>query len=144
MTKRILAISKALFPTIFLVAGMMSSTAYSYETLSVSPDGIRFYECGDEKNSVEGCHTFWLKEIRNGDSQGWRSGYCINRLCYQGGVAWWYWKLGNIGDSILKGFVQRDYQGPNNESLLGDAKLISRKNNCYLAANRTFCMVPMK
>jgi hypothetical protein len=130
-----------------VIGAALSSSSLSSEVDSVSPDGIRFYKCNEERLSSEGCHKYWLKSIWKGDSQGWLTGYCPRdskgTLCYQGGVAWWYWKSGVIGDPVLKGFVHRDYQSPGNDTYLGDAKLISAKDYCYSVATRIFCMKPM-
>jgi hypothetical protein len=138
---------KSLLFSLALFHAVLPVALSSSEVDSVSPDGVRFYKCEDERSSSEGCYSFWLKSIWKGDSQGWRTGYCPGDsrgfLCYQGGVAWWYWKSGKIGDPILKGFFHRDYQSPGDDTYLGDAILVSKENFCYLAAGRTFCMKPM-
>ena len=116
-----------------------------------APDGTQTYRCGSEKNSGMGCCTYWVKSVSpdliDQSSDGlWRPAACSDEgrgLCYQGGVAWWYWSEGSIGDNQLKDFVHRDYTVPGNDNALGTALLVDPRKNCYRLAGRTFCMVPM-
>lgn len=132
-----------LFLLVILATAMLPRIASSQEVDSVSPDGLRFYSCKEEKNPYYGCYTYWLKSIVNGDSSGWHIGFCEERACHAGGVLWWGWRSGQLGDRVLGGFVHRDYEGPDNQSNLGDAIKLSGNNNCYQAAQRRFCMVRM-
>jgi len=135
----------ALVVTLYL----LSSIAQAAET-SRAPDGSRTYKCGAEKQSFMGCFNYWVKSSapdlpkadRTSDNK-WSPAFCGKNLCFQGGVAWWYWKSGAIGSQELKGFTHRDYSVPGNDNLLGTAKKIKGSKCCYLVAGRTFCMVPM-
>lgn len=121
-----------------------------------SPDMKTYYICGKEKNSAMGCYTHWvkshspdLKSDNNKDQVKWLPASCSSTkdkggLCYQGGVAWWYWSAGEIGDSELQDFVHRDYASPKNETNLGTATRSTKGGFCYVARERTFCMIPMK
>ena len=76
--------------------------------LFISPDGKESYKCGSEKDSAMGCFTHWVRsvspDLTDELSGAWRPAFCSDEksgLCYQGGVAWWYWAEGNIGDIEL-------------------------------------------
>ena len=68
-----------------------------------------------------------------------------------GGVPWWWWNKGKVGDPLLKGFGVRDYRLVNgfNDTSYGDAVRMKGKKYCYEVnwSGRywgTYCMVPMK
>ena len=125
---------------------------------SVSPDGVRGYTCGHERESVEGCFNTWTKLTHQGKSEGWVPAYCSDQRdaysqghCYQGGVPWWWWNgEGHIGGSLLRDFWFRDYAGPEvngvfrNDNSYGDARRLPGEVNCYQAKQSTFCMQPMR
>jgi hypothetical protein len=142
----------------FIVAIQLLSITSQAAERSQSPDGSTTYKCGAEKQSAEGCFNYWVKSYSPdlpksaGTSDGkWLAAYCKyynydnykSYLCFQGGVAWWYWTSGAIGSQELKGFTHRDYSVPGNDNLLGTAKQIKGSKGCYSVRGRTFCMVPM-
>ena len=68
-----------------------------------------------------------------------------------GGVPWWWWNKGKVGDPILKGFGVHDYRLVNgtNDTIYGDAVRMKSKKYCYEVNWSgkywgTYCMVPMK
>ena len=142
--------------TLYLMISCVFSPSLSANAKEFkSPDQKVTYICGAEKNSAMGCFTHWVKSIRPDlesdvyvDTGKWRPAACSSTreeggLCYQGGVAWWYWSKGKIGDAELQDFVHRDYAGPKNETNLGNAFLAINGGYCYTARRRTFCMIPM-
>ena len=145
---------------VFLALQFNSALADQVE-MSWSPDRSVRYECGDEADSSIGCFNTWVLtegSVSDASMDGhWRPVKCINPsmssdggLCYQGGVAWWYWKRGDLGDPILFDFVHRDYAGPmidgrwRNDTPKGDARLDRNRDSCYVAMKQTYCMVPMQ
>ena len=137
-----------------------NSAAANQVMESWSPDRAMHYSCGDEADSAMGCFNTWvMTEGSVSDASMdhlWRPVKCINPsesaeggLCYQGGVAWWYWSRGDLGDPVLFDFVHRDYAGPmvngrwRNDTPKGDARLDGQRDHCYVAMKQTFCMVPM-
>jgi hypothetical protein len=142
---------------IIVAIQLLSITSQAAER-SQSPDGSTTYKCGAEKQSAMGCFNYWVKSYspdlpkRDRTSDGrWLAASCKyynydnykSYLCFQGGVAWWYWTSGAIGSQELKGFTHRDYSVPGNDNLLGTAKQIKGSKGCYSVRGRTFCMVPM-
>ena len=122
---------------------------------SKAPDGSTTYTCGDERGSAVGCFNYWVKsyspDLPKADRTNdgiWVAASCSSSaaeggLCYQGGVAWWYWSRGAIGDQELTGFTHRDYSVPGNDNRLGTAIQIKGREGCYGVAGRTFCMIRM-
>ena len=150
----------AIVSTIALMVQLNPAIAQQ-NIISWSPDHSTSYECGSEVDSAMGCFNTWvLTEGSVGDASmdhQWRPAKCINPsesseggLCYQGGVPWWYWSRGDLGDPVLFNFVHRDYAGPmingrwRNDTPKGNAKLHQSRNHCYVAMQQTFCMVPMR
>ena len=140
---------------------MFWNPVYSTETIYTSPDGKTTYQCGSESASAMGCFNYWVlmdgpkvsAEVKN----RWRPAKCSNPdgtpyqgLCYQGGVAWWYWQKGNIGDAVLYDFKHRDYAGPmingiwRNDTPKGNARKDHSRPGCYIAMTETYCMVPLE
>ena len=147
--------------TVVFLALQFNSALADQVEMSWSPDRSVRYECGDEADSSIGCFNTWVLtegSVSDASMDGhWRPVKCINPsmssdggLCYQGGVAWWYWKRGDLGDPILFDFVHRDYAGPmidgrwRNDTPKGDARLDRNRDGCYVAMKQTYCMVPMQ
>ena len=141
---------------LILAAGLIESGHAAPD--SISPDGLKTYSCGAERESAEGCFNKWTKLIHEGSSDGWMPAYCSDQPdgysqghCYQGGAPWWWWNgVGRIGDPVLKDFWFRDYAGSEengvmrNDNPYGDASRLPGELNCYQAKESTFCMQPMR
>ena len=117
---------------------------------SIAPDGVTTYTCGVEKNSYIGCFDTWVRVTKKGKDGPWQPASCKDALCYQGGVAWWYW-LGKeaIGAPVLTDFWVRDYDktlngGRSNENPYGDAVRIDGEIPCYSVKKDIYCMKPMR
>ena len=117
---------------------------------SIAPDGATTYTCGLEKYSYIGCFDTWVRVTKQGNEGSWQPASCKDALCYQGGVAWWYW-LGKekIGAPVLTDFWVRDYDktlngGKSNENPYGDAVRIGGEIPCYAVKENTYCMKPMQ
>ena len=120
------------------------------EEFSIAPDGVTTYTCGVEKNSYIGCFDTWIRVTKQGKDGPWQPASCKEGMCFQGGVAWWYW-LGKeaIGAPLLTDFWVRDYDktlngGRSNENPYGDAVRIDGKIPCYLVKKDIYCMKPMR
>lgn len=111
-----------------------------------APDGHQEYFCTElQQGSAAGCYTHWTRTIHiNGRAGDWTPAICGDTWCNQGGVPWWWWKEGKLGDPVLKDFWIRDYRRPNNNNPYGDARRLPGKTNCYSAKERIICMEQMK
>jgi hypothetical protein len=111
-----------------------------------APDGVEEYICSElQESSAAGCYTHWTRTIYiNGKAWPWTPAICRESSCNQGGVPWWWWNEGKLGEPVLKDFWIRDYKGPKNNNPYGDAKRIPGESNCYSVQERIICMQRME
>ena len=120
------------------------------EEYSIAPDGVIIYSCGVEKNSHIGCFDTWVRVTKQGKDGPWQPASCKEGLCFQGGVAWWYWRGKEaIGAPVLTDFWVRDYDktlngGKSNENPYGDAVRINGEIPCYSVKQNIYCMKQMR
>ena len=138
-----------------------------------SPDGQQQYNCDKERKdfgSIE-CKTHWcwiftqqtlVEELKSMRGVGWRPCFVRADKTNQsssgpagwvsaGGVAWFWWNKGQVGDLVLKRFAVHDYRQVNgfNDTIYGDAIRQKDRKYCYDVNWSgkywgTYCMVPMK
>ena len=137
-----------------------------------SPDGQQQYNCYKEQKDfgpIE-CKTHWcwhftqqdLEDLKKMNGVSWK--HCFVRSgetkCSSseatgwvsaGGVSWWWWNKGQVGDLVLKRFAVQDYRMVNGASgtIYGDAVRQKGSKYCYEVNWSgkywgTYCMVPMK
>jgi len=136
-----------------------------------SPDAPQTYICDkDQRESAMGCHTHWcwhftqqdLEDLKTMNGVSWKPCYVItvknhpsisdpDGLVNAGGVPWWWWERGSIGDLVLKRFAVHDYRLVNgaNDTSYGDALRQKGNKYCYDVNWSgkywgTYCMIPMK
>jgi hypothetical protein len=105
------------------------------EPTFTSPDSKVQYTCG-QAHGPERCRTHWCWNQTSEDLIGLRKMEGIEwRPCYvgwtgvnNGGVSWWRWERGSIGDKVLHNFYVRDYRelrgAGDNDTFYGDAQQI--------------------
>ena len=135
------------FLILYLCVASSPSTAAEK---SIAPDGATTYTCGLEKNSYIGCFDTWVRVTKQGKDGPWQPASCKEGMCFQGGVAWWYWHgKEEIGAPVLTDFWVRDYAktlhgGISNENPYGDAVKIDGEIPCYSVKQNIYCMKPMR
>jgi len=161
-----------LLGSLFITGLTSCSRPEVVEKLS-SPDGQQNYNCDKERKdfgSIE-CKTHWcwiftqqtlVEELKSMRGVGWRPCYVRADKTNQsssgpagfvnaGGVAWFWWNKGQVGDLVLKRFAVHDYRQVNgfNDTIYGDAIRQKDRKYCYDVKWSgkywgTYCMVPMK
>jgi len=137
-----------------------------------SPDVQQHYNCYKEQKDFGPikCKTHWcwhftqqdLEDLKKMNGVSWkpcfvrsgktkRSASDASGWVSAGGVSWWWWNKGQVGDLVLKHFAVQDYRMVNGASgtIYGDAVRQKDRKYCYDVKWSgkywgTYCMVPMK
>ena len=130
---------------------ILSGSVLACHGAQAQPDPLQNYVCGREAHSAAGCYTHWCMGYElspqpttpSKQDPSWMVCYVKPQrdggvLVYQGGVAWWGWERGQLGDATLGDFWVRDYRTDRerdacgvNCTRYGLATQIKARPSCY-------------